>query len=171
MSIYCLHCSSIITRPKKFCNNSCAAKHNNKNRTLKPRNKCITCSKHTKSLQTIYCSHVCFGLSRKLSTDDLKANNAARQSRYRAKQYKVLDSTADKQKIKLIYKNCPDGYEVDHIIPLSKGGKHHEDNLQYLTKEDNRRKNNRLVGDPGYDPSHQSVMSRWPSQLARLPIL
>jgi len=28
----------------------------------------------------------------------------------------------------------------------------------------------KLVGDPGYDPSHQSVMSRWPSQLARPPI-
>lgn len=30
-----------------------------------------------------------------------------------------------------------DSYEVDHIIPLSKGGKHSPDNLWILTKEDN----------------------------------
>ena len=31
-------------------------------------------------------------------------------------------------------------HEVDHIIPISKGGKHHEDNLQILTRSENRRK-------------------------------
>lgn len=38
------------------------------------------------------------------------------------------------------YKNCPKGYEVDHIIPVSRGGKHTLSNLQYLTREENRRK-------------------------------
>ena len=31
-------------------------------------------------------------------------------------------------------------HEVDHVIPISKGGLHHPDNLQVLTKDDNRQK-------------------------------
>lgn len=31
-------------------------------------------------------------------------------------------------------------YEVDHIIPLARGGRHHPDNLQLLTASENRRK-------------------------------
>ena len=42
-----------------------------------------------------------------------------------------------------IYHHCPNGYHVDHIKPLSKGGHHAPSNLQYLpavinvTKKDN----------------------------------
>ena len=43
------------------------------------------------------------------------------------------------------YTRCPDGYEVDHIIPISKGGLHSLTNLQYLTKSENRRKSNKIV--------------------------
>ena len=35
-------------------------------------------------------------------------------------------------------------YEVDHIIPISKGGMHHENNLQVLTMLENRTKGDRL---------------------------
>ncbi len=38
------------------------------------------------------------------------------------------------------YQNCPEGYEVDHIQPISRGGKHTLSNLQYLTKEENMKK-------------------------------
>ncbi|MDV7390053.1 HNH endonuclease signature motif containing protein, partial [Arthrospira platensis SPKY1] len=38
------------------------------------------------------------------------------------------------------YKNCPEGYEVDHIKPLSKGGTHTLDNVQYLTIIENKLK-------------------------------
>ena len=57
--------------------------------------------------------------------------------------------------MKEIYRNCPPGHEVDHIIPLSKGGKHHEDNLQYLIAIENRRKGNKILVDgAGYDPTY-----------------
>lgn len=46
----------------------------------------------------------------------------------------------DINKLQEIYLNCPSGYEVDHVIPISKGGLHHPDNLQYLPWLDNRRK-------------------------------
>lgn len=49
--------------------------------------------------------------------------------------------------IKEFYANCPEGYEVDHIIPLrgvTVSGLHVISNLQYLLKEDNRVKSNKF---------------------------
>ncbi len=50
----------------------------------------------------------------------------------------------EKMLIGKFYQNCPEGYEVDHIIPVSRGGLHTLSNLQYLTKDENRRKSNKL---------------------------
>jgi len=50
-------------------------------------------------------------------------------------------------KIKEIYDNRPNGYEVDHIIPLCSknvSGLHIPENLQYLKAEINRKKNNKF---------------------------
>lgn len=50
------------------------------------------------------------------------------------------------QQIKDFYLNCPKGMEIDHIYPLQGkyvSGLHHPDNLQYLTKSENRAKSNR----------------------------
>lgn len=52
-----------------------------------------------------------------------------------------------KKEILEIYKNCPDGYQVDHIIPLMGkdfSGLHVPWNLQYLTIEENQKKGNRI---------------------------
>jgi len=50
----------------------------------------------------------------------------------------------EKKAIGRFYKNCPKGYEVDHIYPIAKGGKHTISNLQYLTAEENKRKGAKL---------------------------
>ena len=151
----CLTCSQVTSNPK-FCSSSCAATYNNTGRRRhgKPPNNCKVCGTLTGSSAQIFCSKTCSSVSRVVTEEQRRATNAARQGRYRAKKYRVLDPNANKQRIKEIYSNCPAGYEVDHIIPLSKGGKHHENNLQYLTINENRRKNNKLMVEVvGFEPT------------------
>ena len=55
---------------------------------------------------------------------------------------------ANLDKIKDIYLNRPEGYHVDHIIPLNNPivcGLHVEWNLQYLSAKDNCSKGNKLI--------------------------
>lgn len=73
-----------------------------------------------------------------------------RDSQRRAKEIQSCPKWLSKQQLnelKIIYLNCPEGFEVDHIIPLNNpivSGLHVPWNLQYLTIEENRKKGNRL---------------------------
>lgn len=68
-----------------------------------------------------------------------------RNANRRAMKVKATPSWVNLEKIKEMYLNCPKGYHVDHIVPL-KGvlvcGLHVENNLQYLSVEDNKKKSN-----------------------------
>lgn len=49
-------------------------------------------------------------------------------------------SDEEKSAIGRFYRKRPEGCEVDHIVPLLKGGRHELSNLQYLTKDEHRKK-------------------------------
>lgn len=73
---------------------------------------------------------------------------ALRRNSIRSTRYKELTknlSFSEARSIKEFYNSRPENYEVDHIIPLSKGGLNHISNLQYLSKEDNRQKYNKIA--------------------------
>ena len=56
---------------------------------------------------------------------------------------------ANLKKIMEIYVNRPEGYHVDHIIPLrgkTVSGLHVESNLQYLPALENMKKHNKFIG-------------------------
>jgi 5-methylcytosine-specific restriction endonuclease McrA len=85
-------------------------------------------------------------LNRKWKRENLslvKADNA----KSRAAKLRTTPPWADWNALKHIYINCPNGYHVDHIVPLrGKGvcGLHVPWNLQYLTPEQNNHKGNKL---------------------------
>ena len=66
----------------------------------------------------------------------------------RAVRLQRLPAWADKDAIKDFYLNCPEGYHVDHIIPLRGklvSGFHIINNLQYLPAKENMSKGNIYV--------------------------
>ena len=74
----------------------------------------------------------------------INANTAKR----RASKLNATPKFANIKKIKQIYKNCPKGYHVDHIVPLNNKlvcGLHVEWNLQYLPAKENLSKSNKLM--------------------------
>ena len=60
--------------------------------------------------------------------------------------------------IKLIYENCPDGYQVDHMTPISKGGLHWESNLCYLPASINYSKGAKSIEEFGIDIFNKNVI-------------
>jgi hypothetical protein len=67
------------------------------------------------------------------------------QKRRKALKIDRVPKWANVTKIKEIYDKCPDGYHVDHIVPLqgkNVSGFHVENNLQYLSAKDNLIKHN-----------------------------
>ena len=81
-----------------------------------------------------------------------KAYNAEKSMRYRATKMNQTPELTQQEKydIMKVYKLAKKlteetgvKHEVDHIMPLSKGGIHHPYNLQVLTKYENQSKGNR----------------------------
>lgn len=73
------------------------------------------------------------------------AYDAFRARTYRARKMNQCPPWADLEKIKEIYLTCPEGYHVDHIIPLKgilASGLHVESNLQHLPAKENLQKRN-----------------------------
>jgi hypothetical protein len=153
---FCHHCSMMLPRAKKknrFCGSSCAAKHNN---SVTPKRKagthnCPNCDKEILNSLGKYCSTECYTYHRKKYKTEEEKILAIRKKRravsanYRAQLRNQTPPNADLKAIKKMYEECPEGYEVDHIIPISRGGLHILENLQYLPASENRRKSNKIV--------------------------
>jgi hypothetical protein len=79
------------------------------------------------------------------STKEGKAKMNAKTNKRRADKINAIVGWTNLEAIKEIYKNCPKGYHVDHIVPLrgvNVCGLHVENNLQYLTAQENILKSN-----------------------------
>jgi hypothetical protein len=71
------------------------------------------------------------------------ANVRARQARLKQR----TPAWANLKAMREIYVNCPEGYHVDHVVPLNGenvSGLHVEFNLQYLSAEENIKKSNKF---------------------------
>lgn len=70
----------------------------------------------------------------------------AQCAKYRAAKKRQTPAWADHEAICEFYKNCPEGFHVDHIYPINGktvSGLHVLKNLQYLPAEENLRKGNK----------------------------
>ncbi len=80
---------------------------------------------------------------------------AAASSKYRASKLRATPTWLTDTQLALMqrmYENRPDGYHVDHIVPLQGdfvSGLHVPWNLQYLLASENYSKRNRLNDHPG----------------------
>lgn len=78
------------------------------------------------------------------SSNNLDKRRATAAKR-KAVKLNATPAWASFERINEIYSNVPDGYEVDHIVPLTSNlvcGLHCEFNLQYLTPAENQSKKN-----------------------------
>lgn len=82
-----------------------------------------------------------------------KAKNAEKSMRYACKKRNQSPDLTGEQKndilelyatARRLTEETGVKHEVDHIYPISKGGLHHPDNLQILTKYENQSKGNRI---------------------------
>lgn len=147
----CINCGKpSYSTTSKFCSRRCSAIVHNAARVVF--RSCLKCGAQHKN--KFYCSYACSAmyraslLSPEESREKKRLSNLLGVRRYQARRLGQCPADADHEKIATIYRDCPEGHEVDHIIPVSKGGLHHQDNLQYLPKLENRRKFNKLDYTP-----------------------
>ena len=80
---------------------------------------------------------------RETHKDDLRIKSA----KERAVKLQRIPLWSNQQEIVEFYMSCPNGYHVDHILPLrgkTVSGLHVLENLQYLTKRENLSKGNKI---------------------------
>lgn len=91
-----------------------------------------------------------------------KMNNRALFNNYQSlrRSYTDIKTLTDEERehvlrfyecAKLLSEVTGEEYHIDHIIPLSKGGKHHPSNLQILTAEENLKKGSKYIGEIRYE--------------------
>ena len=74
-----------------------------------------------------------------------RKNNPEKIRAYSAKRRALINETyavsiEEQRLIWKFYEECPAGYDIDHILPIARGGTQTLDNLQYMKHESNLRK-------------------------------
>lgn len=152
----CLHCNTALNRLQiKFCSRSCSTTYYNQIRYSEQTvTQTLRECQHCRTLSTRkYCSNTCkvsanrikiYGsIEMALELRRIKRNECS--AHYRAKVRNQTPEDIDRKAIQEFYAKCPIGHEVDHIIPISKGGLHSLENLQYLTLHENRSKGSKIL--------------------------
>jgi hypothetical protein len=67
-------------------------------------------------------------------------NRAAQVKRDTQKRTATTTDAAELAMIQQFYAECPEGYQVDHVMPLALGGRHELANLQWLEESLNKAK-------------------------------
>lgn len=83
----------------------------------------------------------------KLRRQKERCARAGYQAARRARLQLAMPKWVNKKELIHIYKNCPEGFHVDHIIPLNNPnvcGLHVPWNLQYLPEKENLKKSNKI---------------------------
>ena len=164
ISKQCPQCNTLIPKEKranKFCCQSCAATYNNLRhgrRHGKPAGVCERCGEPKGSADRRFCSSRCYGNGRPPGdTERARIRRNEASANYRAKLRDQTPPDTNRKAIREFYASCPKGWEVDHIIPISKGGLHTLENLQYLPMSENRSKGSKiLVPAAGLEPARLS---------------
>ncbi len=89
----------------------------------------------------------CFQRPRDNNPGKTKALSAKRRAALLQATRKYVYGEQEELDIIAFYDKCPEGYHVDHIIPLQHGlvcGLHNIHNLQYLPEADNLKKSNKF---------------------------
>ena len=121
-----------------------ACKHCNSYKKYTSSCGCVDCS-IKRNIQKLYDNEL-------MEPYKTRAKVNAKTYRYRMRKRDQMPDDIDPLKILNFYKESERLTEetgiihhVDHIIPISKGGLHHQDNLQVLTKIENLRKGNKIL--------------------------
>ena len=70
-----------------------------------------------------------------------------KRAKYRANRHNACTPTTCHKTIALFELHKPEGYHLDHKVPLNKGGLHHQDNLMYVPANLNLRKSDKLLSE------------------------
>ena len=113
----------------------------NKFREMQYQSYCIDCNKQYQKVDYLNNTEYHSDKNKKYKTENKDKVNMWAANR-RASELHATPPWADFDEIAKIYRLCPDGYHVDHIIPLGGEkygvlGLHVHTNLQYLTAHDN----------------------------------